>query len=500
MMSDRDLPSSSLRSIRPVQTTTISWKPDPEADDLNSASGSMKSDKLQSNNGRAVSSPPTDEIALRSSTNSNSSARKSSFKSRSAGDALVLSMQTDVPGQVKSEKRAGASRIDTGDANFGQPVTTEDRSEGSSTNDDAECDADQDDAVFSKTDSNVPTTDENREKIQPWSSKPSESSLKGKKLSRGVTTQPAGLRSNGINRVRDESSLGETSGRLPAASARGSARLASMKNMSLGTSTIKQEMGKRSPNRLGASIPGTAGASAAVSSMYKEKLDERGEQNQYKRKVNMIGSHAWRMLSNVRLTKRTNDKNAVTDDGLLERNILGWTPEHPYRRRLIAFCRWWWTDKIFLTFTVADNIVDILGNEFAWSSMPITDILFACIYTVEIMIKSLAWGFRGAPNAYINRSLFNQIDAIVMVGRQFMCMHVCIHTLCTHTSKCPHATHACTQAHTRARTHTHMQVRAQLCFPRHVTPHTDTHKHTHAHKQLFHEHLCWFLVCIFVAR
>ncbi len=104
-----------------------------------------------------------------------------------------------------------------------------------------------------------------------------------------------------------------------------------------------------------------------------------------------------------------------TDHDMPEMNILGWTLQHPYRRKLLRFCGWWWTDKIFLSVTVADNIVDILGKELSWSSIPVTDILFASVYLIEIVIKSLAYGFFGGRLSYYNRSLFNRIDILVMV-------------------------------------------------------------------------------------
>lgn len=94
-------------------------------------------------------------------------------------------------------------------------------------------------------------------------------------------------------------------------------------------------------------------------------------------------------------------------------NMLGWAIDHRLRMLLMRVTQSIWFDRFFMLVALSDNLLVLLEGELNLGVRFVSDWCYAAFYTIEVILKSLAWGFVGGRLAYFNQNMFNRIDTMV---------------------------------------------------------------------------------------
>lgn len=99
------------------------------------------------------------------------------------------------------------------------------------------------------------------------------------------------------------------------------------------------------------------------------------------------------------------------------KNVFGCTVDNIFRNWLMKITSQKWFERFFLFVALADNVLIVLAGELKFGSwFHFTSIGFAALYSIEVILKSWAWGMFGGKMSYWNSNIFNRFDALVAVA------------------------------------------------------------------------------------
>ena len=100
-----------------------------------------------------------------------------------------------------------------------------------------------------------------------------------------------------------------------------------------------------------------------------------------------------------------------------ERNVCGCSVDNLFRKSLIKLTSQTWFDRFFLFVAIVDNVLIIIDGELNLGDWTIfSDIGFASMYTIEVVLKVWAWGMFGGKMSFWNSNVFNRFDVLVAVA------------------------------------------------------------------------------------